>query len=119
MLSGLMKRYIGPGAAQVVPHVHFHIIPRPPLDYKPPVINPSSSVLDTPSPSPLKSPYARAVIPTGLRASFIQFGRGQRNELDDDDAAVLVRIIRENVKVEWEREFGSDGEEPPKRTAKL
>lgn len=40
----------------------------------------------------------------------MQFGRGQRNELDDDDAAVLVKQIRENVKVEWEREFGSSNE---------
>lgn len=79
----------GPGAAQVIPHVHFHIIPRPPLDYK-----------------PKKTYYKPAKIPTGMAASYIQFGRGQRHELDDEDAEVLVCEMRERLRVEWEKEFG-------------
>lgn len=84
----------GPGAAQVIPHVHFHIIPRPPLDYRPP--KPMSSNTGV-----VGSKYAKAKIPTGLSASYIQFGRGQRHELDDEDAVLLVRTIRENIKAEW------------------
>lgn len=84
----------GPGAAQVIPHVHFHVIPRPPLDYRPP---------DEGG----KGGYGRATVPTGLKASYVQFGRGQRHELDDEDAIVLVKQMREKLKVEWEKEFGS------------
>lgn len=54
---------IGERAAQVVPHVHFHIIPRP-------------------------------AIGTNQRTSFAMFGRGQREELDDDEAEVLAREMR-------------------------
>lgn len=59
----------GVRAAQVVPHVHFHIIPRPVTDgaHKP---------------------------------GFAMFGRGQREELDDEEADELVRAMR----VELERE---------------
>lgn len=64
-----------------------------------------------------RSPYAQSAIPTGLKASFVQFGRGQRNELDDDDAAVLVKIIRENIKVEWEQAFGSADKVSPRSPA--
>lgn len=102
-------RIVGPGAAQVIPHVHFHIIPRPPLDYQPPKAPAQSSKSNTANPASSRSPYAQSAIPTGLKASFVQFGRGQRNELDDDDAAVLVKTIRENIKVEWERAFGPAG----------
>lgn len=109
-------RIIGPGAAQVIPHVHFHIIPRPPLDYKPPVVA-SRSKSGAKDPSTNRSPYAQSAIPTGLKASFVQFGRGQRNELDDDDAAVLVKTIRENIKVEWERTFGSADKIPARSPA--
>ena len=60
----------GAAAAQVVPHMHFHIIPRPEI---------------------------RA---SGrLRESFTMFGRGQREELDDDEAEVLAGKIREQVAV--------------------
>ncbi|KAK3181859.1 hypothetical protein K4F52_006762 [Lecanicillium sp. MT-2017a] len=58
----------GAAAAQVVPHVHYHIIPRPEL---------------------------RA---TGrLSDSFTMFGRGQREELDDDEAEALAAEIRKQV----------------------
>lgn len=54
---------IGERAAQVVPHVHFHIIPRPTTG-------------------------------ANQRTSFAMFGRGQREELDDDEAEVLAREMR-------------------------
>lgn len=60
----------GAAAAQVVPHVHYHVIPRPEL---------------------------RA---TGrLSDSFTMFGRGQREELDDDEAEALAAEIRKQVAI--------------------
>ncbi|KAJ5899134.1 hypothetical protein N7495_003878 [Penicillium taxi] len=53
----------GARAAQVVPHVHFHLIPRPKTD-------------------------------DAHKSSFVMFGRGQRQDLDDDEAEVLVRAMR-------------------------
>lgn len=99
----------GPGAAQVIQHVHFHIIPRPPLDYKPANGANSSG----------KPAYKPSQIPTGLRASYVQFGRGQRHELDDDDAEVLVKDMRENLKSEWEKGFGSATNVPSRKEQKL
>ena len=64
---------IGAAAAQVVPHVHFHIIPRPSL-----------------------TPELR-------NKSFTMFGRGQRSERDDDEAAALARSLREELARELER----------------
>lgn len=58
----------GAAAAQVVPHVHYHIIPRPEI---------------------------RA---SGrMNESFTMFGRGRREELDDDEAEELAGKIREEV----------------------
>ncbi|TVY25777.1 putative HIT-like protein, partial [Lachnellula hyalina] len=54
----------GAAAAQVVPHVHFHIIPRP------------------------------ALTPELRNRSFTMFGRGQRSELDDDEAADMAGKLR-------------------------
>ncbi|KAG9248362.1 HIT-like domain-containing protein [Calycina marina] len=54
----------GAAAAQVVPHVHFHIIPRPSL-----------------------TPELR-------NKSFTMFGRGQRSEIDDDEAVDLSQRLR-------------------------
>ncbi|KAH8808323.1 HIT-like domain-containing protein [Xylogone sp. PMI_703] len=66
----------GAAAAQVVPHVHFHIIPRPALTAE-------------------------------LRnKSFTMFGRGQRSELDDDEAIELSKRLRE----ELDRESNRAGE---------
>ncbi|KAE8133011.1 HIT-like domain-containing protein [Aspergillus pseudotamarii] len=53
-------------AAQQVPHAHFHIIPRPSS-------NPASNA---------------------ARASFVMFGRGQREELDDDEGEELAGLLR-------------------------
>jgi len=93
----------GPGAAQVVPHVHFHIVPRPPLNYKYPPLNTAT---------PSKSKYPRNPQPAGRQATAILFGRGMREDLDWDEAAVLVETMRAAVKEEWQRSFPiSDGTE--------
>ncbi|KAM0286415.1 hypothetical protein ACHAQH_000841 [Verticillium albo-atrum] len=58
----------GAAAAQVVMHMHYHLIPRPEI---------------------------RA---SGrFSESFTMFGRGKREELDDDEAEVLARELREAV----------------------
>ncbi|EWZ96051.1 hypothetical protein NW765_015804 [Fusarium oxysporum] len=58
----------GAAAAQVVPHMHFHIIPRPEI---------------------------RA---SGrFSESFTMFGRGRREELDDDEAVVLAEEFRQSI----------------------
>ena len=64
---GVLIRESRAAAAQVVPHVHFHIIPRPGL-----------------------TPELR-------NRSFTMFGRGQRSELDDEEAAILARRLRDEV----------------------
>jgi diadenosine tetraphosphate (Ap4A) HIT family hydrolase len=58
------KNCIGPRAAQVVPHVHFHIIPRP----------------DT-----ISSIESR---------SWTMFGRGRREDLDEEEAEKMAKEIR-------------------------
>ncbi|KAL4791263.1 HIT-like domain-containing protein [Aspergillus venezuelensis] len=83
----------GAGAAQVVPHVHFHIVPRPPL----------------------------GAASTGANMSFIMFGRGSREDLDDEEAEKFVAAIREGVArevvrvkevegIDLEAEFSGGGE---------
>jgi hypothetical protein len=61
----------GARAAQVVPHVHFHIIPRPPT------------------------------MPEIKNKSWTMFGRGQRDDLDDEEggkmAGEMRRVLREEV----------------------
>ncbi|KAJ6783757.1 hypothetical protein PWT90_03397 [Aphanocladium album] len=58
----------GAAAAQVVPHLHYHIIPRPEI---------------------------RAA--GKLSSSFTMFGRGQREELDDDEGEALAAAVRKSV----------------------
>ncbi|WEW60693.1 hypothetical protein PRK78_006180, partial [Emydomyces testavorans] len=48
-----------------VPHAHFHIIPRPPLDQM-----------------------------TSSKMSWVMFGRGQRHELNDEDGQKLANQLR-------------------------
>ncbi|KAL2267195.1 hypothetical protein VTJ83DRAFT_4472 [Remersonia thermophila] len=58
----------GAAAAQVVPHMHFHVIPRPELRDK-----------------------------KSERFTSTMFGRGQRDELDDDEGLELAEKIRRAV----------------------
>ena len=58
----------GAAAAQVVNHVHYHLIPRP-------EIRASGK----------------------FRESFTMFGRGQREDLDDDEAVELAAKLRANI----------------------
>ncbi|KPM37056.1 hypothetical protein AK830_g9529 [Neonectria ditissima] len=58
----------GAAAAQVVPHMHFHVIPRPEIR--------------------ASGRYSE---------SFTMFGRGRREELDDDEAVHLAEDIRQSV----------------------
>ncbi|KAF1939552.1 HIT-like protein [Clathrospora elynae] len=61
----------GARAAQVVPHVHFHIIPRP------------------------------ASMPEIKNKSWTMFGRGQRDDLDDEEGAKIAgemrAVLREEI----------------------
>lgn len=72
---------VGARAAQVVPHVHFHIIPR---------------VGD---------------VPEVKARSWTVFGKGQREDLDEDDAEVLVTRMRVRLGEEVERVMSVEGEE--------
>ena len=78
----------GHRAAQVVPHIHFHVVPRPPDGYS--SKQHSNFYADTPKYSSKQN-------------SYIMFGRGMRTELDDDDAVVLARQMREKIMEEVER----------------
>lgn len=69
-----MARETGAAAAQIVPHVHFHIIPRP------------------------------ALTPELRNRSFTMFGRGQRSELDEEEAAVLAAKLREELQAELQKD---------------
>ncbi|USP74287.1 uncharacterized protein yc1106_01561 [Curvularia clavata] len=63
----------GARAAQVVPHVHFHIIPRP------------------------------ETMPEIKNKSWTMFGRGQRDELDDEDGARIAGEMRKVLRGELEK----------------
>lgn len=84
----------GAAAAQVVPHMHYHLIPRPEI---------------------------RA---SGrFRESFTMFGRGRREELDDDEAEKLAGELRKQVAVvlreEQQREEYEERRQLAKAKAKL
>ncbi|KAF1981233.1 HIT-like protein [Aulographum hederae CBS 113979] len=67
-------------AAQVVPHVHFHIIPRP------------------------------ASVPSLRNKSWTMFGRGQRGDLEEDEAERLAGKVREELRrIVAEIEVGDGG----------
>ncbi|EXJ86239.1 hypothetical protein A1O1_06609 [Capronia coronata CBS 617.96] len=93
----------GPGAAQVVPHVHFHIVPRPPLNYVPPLPQQSSS---SQTQTPRNRKYPPNPPPEGWQRTAILFGRGRRDDLDYHDSAFLVEDMRQCVREEWEATFG-------------
>ncbi|KAJ4341894.1 hypothetical protein N0V87_001559 [Didymella glomerata] len=63
----------GARAAQVVPHVHFHIIPRP------------------------------ATMPEIKSKSWTMFGRGQRDDLDDEEGAQIASQMRQVLRKEIEK----------------
>lgn len=65
----------GAAAAQVVPHMHFHLIPRP-------EIRASGRCSE----------------------SFTMFGRGTRSELDDDEGEKFAQEMRQNVALVMEEE---------------
>lgn len=85
-MSRVIFKYIGARAAQVVPHVHFHIIPRVGDD-----------------------------VPEVKARSWTVFGKGQREELDECDAVLLVGRMRERLKGEVERVRRREGEEAVRR----
>lgn len=72
----------GARAAQVVPHVHFHYVPR----YK----------------EGRKEVKNKGHIDLGELKSWRMFGRGTREDLDDDEAVVLAKRIREGLARELE-----------------
>ena len=92
----------GPGAAQVVPHTHFHIIPRYPFE---------SSYTPYTKDTPNTEERVRKPPPQGIQATAILFGRGQRHYRDDEDAEGLVREMRGRIAEEWRREFGGERSE--------
>lgn len=65
-----------------MPHVHFHIIPRP----------------DTHAPPS-----------TRLQASFVIFGRGPRDDLEGDEAVRLTRLMRAELAEEVARVREQEG----------
>ena len=69
----------GERAAQVVPHIHFHLIPR----YQEGRREAGKSNMDV-----------------GMLKSWRMFGRGAREELDDDEAVELAKILREALREE-------------------
>jgi Diadenosine tetraphosphate (Ap4A) hydrolase and other HIT family hydrolases len=71
----------GARAAQLVPHVHFHIIPRPNTD----------------------------AVPTGTKTSWVMFGRGQRDDLDDEEGEQVAKAMREELAREVVRIKESEG----------
>jgi diadenosine tetraphosphate (Ap4A) HIT family hydrolase len=70
----------GARAAQVVPHVHFHIIPRP------------------------------ETMPEIKNKSWTMFGRGLRGDLDDEEGAELAREMRRVLMEEVGRVEGVERE---------
>ncbi|KAK0637015.1 HIT-like domain-containing protein [Bombardia bombarda] len=75
----------GAAAAQVVPHMHFHVIPRPELRSKGPE-----------------------------RFTSTMFGRGMREDLDEEEAAPLAERIREVVAEVMHEEAEAEAEDKAK-----
>ena len=72
----------GARAAQVVPHVHFHYIPRYPEG------RPEAG--------------GKGNLSEGTMRSWRVFGRGAREDLDDDEGLVIAQRIREGLAKELE-----------------
>lgn len=71
----------GARAAQVVPHVHFHYVPRYPEGRK---------------------ESGTGNVDVGMLKSWRMFGRGVREDLDDDEAVDMAKKIREGLTKELE-----------------
>lgn len=70
----------GERAAQVVPHIHFHLIPR----YQ----------------EGRRDVAGKGKVDFDRMKSWRMFGRGTREELDDDEAKVLASDLRDALRVE-------------------
>ena len=79
----------GERAAQVVPHVHFHLIPR----YQ----------------EGRREIAGRNNMDVGMLKSWRMFGRGAREELDDDEAVELSKVLREALREELGEEKKEGG----------
>jgi len=67
-------------AAQVVEHVHFHLIPR----YKP----------------GRQEAGRNGAVDVGMLKSWRMFGKGSREDLDDDDGQKIAESIRQHLRLE-------------------
>jgi diadenosine tetraphosphate (Ap4A) HIT family hydrolase len=79
----------GERAAQVVPHVHFHIIPR----YQ----------------EGRRETEKKGHVDVGMLKSWRMFGRGAREELDDDEGVEIARELREALRSVLGEESKEDG----------
>ena len=70
----------GERAAQVVPHLHFHLIPR----YQ----------------EGRREVGSKGKVDVGMLKSWRMFGRGTREELDDEEGAELAKMLREALREE-------------------
>ena len=70
----------GERAAQVVPHLHFHLIPR----YQ----------------EGRREVGGKGKVDVGMLKSWKMFGRGAREELDEEEGAELAGVLREALRVE-------------------
>lgn len=72
---------VGASAGQIVPHAHFHVIPR------------------------FREFNSASMFGMGLvRGCGLISGKGQREELDDDEGAEIARQMKEVVELEKQRE---------------
>lgn len=89
--------FTGPLAAQVVPHIHHHIIPRP--------ADPPRTISSKPHKTP--NPTSRLPqVPPAVQTSWTMFGRGSRTDLDETDPETQQLVRR--MRVEIAREFGRE-----------
>ncbi|KAI6797052.1 hypothetical protein KC350_g16698 [Hortaea werneckii] len=76
----------GERAAQVVPHIHFHLIPR----YQ----------------EGRRENAGKGKVDVGMLKSWRMFGRGAREELEDDEGVEMAGLLREAMREEVERGGG-------------
>ncbi|KAI7533418.1 hypothetical protein KC331_g13069 [Hortaea werneckii] len=76
----------GERAAQVVPHIHFHLIPR----YQ----------------EGRRENAGKGKVDVGMLKSWRMFGRGAREELEDDEGVEMAGLLREAMREEVEGRGG-------------